>query len=48
MPILLWVVFPLAVWSACMDQLVPVSAPVSKRSAGFASGLPKDLENLRQ
>jgi hypothetical protein len=44
MPILLWVVFPLAVWSACMEQL----APISKRSAGFASGLPKDLENLRQ
>ncbi len=43
MPILLWVVFPLAVWSAYVEQLAPV-----RHSAGFASRLPKDGEDLRQ
>jgi hypothetical protein len=50
MPILLWVVFPFAVWSACLDKLAPMSqlAPVSKRSARPASRLIEDREDLRQ
>ena len=44
MPILLWVVFPLAVWSACMEQL----APVSNRSARFASRSPEDREHFTE
>jgi hypothetical protein len=27
MPIFLWVVFPFAVWSACMDQALSVAKP---------------------
>jgi len=27
MPILLWIVFPFAVWSACMDQVLSVVKP---------------------
>jgi len=27
MPIFLWVVFPFAVWSACMDQALYVAKP---------------------
>jgi hypothetical protein len=27
MPILLWVVFPFAIWSACMDQALSVAKP---------------------
>ena len=30
MPILLWVVFPFAVWSACMDQALYVKPSHSK------------------
>lgn len=34
MPILLWVVFPFAVWSACMDQaLSPEPSDTAKNSA---------------
>jgi hypothetical protein len=44
MPILLWVVFPFAVWSACVGQL----APASKQSARVASRVLEDREDLRQ
>jgi len=27
MTILLWIVFPFAIWSACMDQFLPVAKP---------------------
>jgi hypothetical protein len=28
MPILLWIVYPFAVWSACVAQTVPARTPV--------------------
>jgi hypothetical protein len=31
MPILLWIVYPFAIWSACVAQTAPARAPAMSR-----------------
>jgi len=33
MPILLWIVYPFAIWSACMAQTAPVRIPAMSRQS---------------
>jgi hypothetical protein len=33
MPILLWIVYPFAIWSACVAQTVPARTPAMSRES---------------